>query len=58
MFELQVGPDGVVKFMGRLDASAAEEVRPRLSALSGPLTADFSALEYVSSAGQIGRAHV
>jgi anti-sigma B factor antagonist len=50
MFSIQVESDAV-KFTGRLDASAAEEARATLRELSGSMTADFSGLEYISSAG-------
>ncbi|HEY2954126.1 MAG TPA: STAS domain-containing protein [Candidatus Eisenbacteria bacterium] len=51
MFQIQVGAQGAVKFLGRLDASAAEQAHATLRALAGPMTADFSELEYISSAG-------
>ena len=51
MFDLRVGAEGIVKFSGRLDASAAEMVHDKLRALGGPMTVDFSELEYISSAG-------
>jgi len=51
MFDLRVEAEGIVKFSGRLDASAAEMAHDKLRALGGPMTADFSELEYISSAG-------
>ena len=51
MFDLRVGAEGTVKFIGRLDASEAERVLAAVRALGGPMTADFSELEYISSAG-------
>ena len=51
MFTIRMGAEGAVKFTGRLDASAAEEAQATLRAIAGPMTADFSELEYISSAG-------
>ena len=52
MFELREGEaPGVYVLAGRLDAAAAEIVRPDFLTLGGPLTLDGSELEYISSAG-------
>jgi anti-anti-sigma factor len=51
MFEIQVGADGNVKLVGRLDAAQADQAQKILRDLPGPVAADCSALDYVSSAG-------
>jgi len=51
MFEIRVGPDGVARLSGRLDASQSEKAQEDLSTLPGPLTLDCAELEYISSAG-------
>jgi anti-sigma B factor antagonist len=51
MFELQETGPGRVKLSGRLDASEADAAMIAFRRLQGPLTADFSALDYISSAG-------
>ncbi|MFI5371495.1 MAG: STAS domain-containing protein [Candidatus Eisenbacteria bacterium] len=51
MFELkEIGP-GTVRLKGRLDASQAEMAMDAFRRLEGPLTADCSGLDYISSAG-------
>ena len=51
MFELQQAGPGIVRLSGRLDASEAEQAMAAFRRLQGPLTADCSSLEYISSAG-------
>jgi anti-anti-sigma factor len=51
MFEIVAGPDGTVKLSGRLDASQAENAQRALREFTGPLTADCTDLDYISSAG-------
>jgi anti-anti-sigma factor len=51
MFRLdRDGPDRV-KLVGRLDAAEADEAAREFATLSGPIVADCSELEYISSAG-------
>lgn len=51
MFEIRVGQGGSVKLVGRLDASEADGALARLNELPGPITADCTELDYISSAG-------
>lgn len=51
MFEMRWEGAGNLKLVGRLDAAAAEGAMPALKDLATPLTVDFAALEYISSAG-------
>ena len=51
MFEMRRNDDGVFRLSGRLDASQADHAQEDFQALSGPLTLDFTDLEYISSAG-------
>jgi len=51
MFSMQLGPHGVVRLTGRLDASEADRAIDGLDAITGPVTLDCSNLEYISSAG-------
>jgi anti-sigma B factor antagonist len=51
MFEIQIGENGNVKLSGRLDASQADQAQKTLREVSGPITADCTELDYVSSAG-------
>ena len=51
MFEVRFEGDGRVRLVGRLDASQAEAATAALRRLDGPSVADFSELEYISSAG-------
>jgi len=51
MFDINIGDDGQVKLSGRLDASQAENAQKALRGISGPVTADCTELDYVSSAG-------
>ncbi len=51
MFEIRVESAGLVRLLGRLDASEAERAGEDLRALEGPMTLDCSSLEYISSAG-------
>lgn len=51
MFEVRFEGDGRVRLVGRLDASQADAATAALRRLDGPSVADFSELEYISSAG-------
>ncbi len=51
MFEIQETAEGQIRLSGRLDASEADRASSVLQGFSGPLTADLSGLEYISSAG-------
>lgn len=51
MFEVRFEGTGRVRLVGRLDASQADAATAALRRLDGPVVADFSELEYISSAG-------
>jgi anti-sigma B factor antagonist len=51
MFEIEYGNDGAVLCRGRLDAAQCEKAEGFLGGLEGANTLDFTALEYISSAG-------
>ena len=51
MFEIQVVSDDLVRFVGRLDASRADDATENLKAFASSLTADCTDLDYISSAG-------
>jgi anti-anti-sigma factor len=51
MLEIRVVEPGTIRFTGRLDASQAEEAMATLQRFDGSLIADFSGLDYISSAG-------
>lgn len=51
MFEARFEGDDRVRLVGRLDASQAEAATEALRRLKGPAVADFSELDYISSAG-------
>jgi anti-anti-sigma factor len=51
MFEVERGSNGHVSLVGRLDASHADAAQKVLRDLTGPVVADCSRLDYVSSAG-------
>ena len=51
MFKIRPGPDGVLRLIGRLDASEAEGAMGVLLKVDHSLTADCSELDYISSAG-------
>jgi anti-anti-sigma factor len=51
MFRLDRGKDGTVRLVGRLDAAEADQATEAFAALDGPVVADCSELEYISSAG-------
>lgn len=50
-FRLAKGNDGEVRLIGRLDAAEADQATKDFAALEGPVVADCSELEYISSAG-------
>ena len=51
MLEIRIADEGTVMLKGRLDASQADEAMDQFRKLTGPITADFSGLDYISSAG-------
>jgi anti-anti-sigma factor len=51
MFEVELGSNGQISLVGRLDASHADGAQEVLRDLTGPVVADCSRLDYVSSAG-------
>ena len=51
MLEIRLLDSGTVLLKGRLDASKADEAMLTFKRLEGPVTADFSELDYISSAG-------
>ena len=51
MLKIEFGPNGTVVVEGRLDAAQAAAAQAFLDGVSGPVTLDCSALEYISSAG-------
>ena len=51
MFRLDRAKDGTVRLVGRLDAAEADQATTAFAALEGPVVADCSELEYISSAG-------
>lgn len=51
MFRLESAGEGRVKLVGRLDAAEADAATREFGKLQGPITADCSELEYISSAG-------
>ena len=51
MFDIEIGNAGNVKLSGRLDAAEAERAQEVFRGFNHPLVADFSDLEYISSAG-------
>ena len=51
MLTIEAGGDGVVVMKGRLDAAQAAHAQGFLDKVSGTVTLDVAALEYISSAG-------
>jgi len=51
MFEVHVEGEGRLALQGRLDASQADTASERLADLTGAVTCDCQALDYISSAG-------
>jgi anti-sigma B factor antagonist len=51
MFRIDIAQDGIVHLVGRLDAAAATAAMATLASLDRAVTADCTALEYISSAG-------
>jgi anti-sigma B factor antagonist len=51
MFEIEIRDPGSILLRGRHDASEAENASEVLRGIPGPITADCSELEYISSAG-------
>jgi len=58
MFDVEIGSNGNVSLVGRLDAAHADRAQEALGTLNGPLVADCSRLDYVSSAGITVLLHV
>jgi anti-anti-sigma factor len=50
MFEIEIRDPGSILLRGRLDASEAENAIEVLRGIPGPITAECSELEYISSA--------
>ncbi len=51
MFDIGRGNNGEIRLSGRLDASQVEVVREQLNSVEASCVVDFSALDYISSAG-------
>jgi len=51
MFDITTGEDGTLHFAGRLDASHSKEALEKLNDVAASAIADFSKLDYISSAG-------
>ena len=51
MLKIELGPQGAVVVAGRLDAAQAGAAQAFLDGVSGNVTLDCAALEYISSAG-------
>lgn len=51
MFDIEIGSPGNIRLIGRLDAAEAERATRVFREFNHPLVADFSDLEYISSAG-------
>jgi len=51
MFEIAYGSDGKVLCSGRLDAAQCVKAQSFMDGIADSRTLDFSALEYISSAG-------
>ena len=51
MISIDHGPAGTVVVAGRLDAAAAPQAQAFLDTVSGVVTLDLAALDYISSAG-------
>lgn len=51
MFEIDHGVEGVIVFVGRLDAAQCERAQAFVDAASVLCVFDFARLEYISSAG-------
>jgi len=51
MFRLDLGDQGTVRLIGRLDGAEAERAVPSFAKLEGSIVVDCSELDYISSAG-------
>ena len=51
MFRLDREGEGLVRLVGRLDGNEADQALVTFATLDGPIVADCSELEYISSAG-------
>ena len=51
MFDIEIGSTGNIRLIGRLDAAEADRAHQVFRGFNHPLIADFSELEYISSAG-------
>ena len=51
MLDIENRGEGLIAFIGRLDAAQSPKAEEYLDGLDGPLRVDVSQLEYISSAG-------
>ncbi len=51
MFDIEISSPGNIRLVGRLDAAEADRALQVFRGFNHPLVADFSDLEYISSAG-------
>jgi anti-sigma B factor antagonist len=51
MFNATTRPDGVIAFVGRLDAAQTEQANAFLQQITSSVTLDLKELDYISSAG-------
>lgn len=51
MLDIQTSPEGAILLSGRFDATQVEKASAVLLALETSCTIDFSALDYIASAG-------
>ena len=51
MFDIEIASPGNIRLVGRLDAAEADRALLVFRGFNHPLVADFSDLEYISSAG-------
>jgi anti-anti-sigma factor len=51
MLEIKTGNNNIIYLSGRFDASQAEKAKKEFGTIQESMIVDFSALEYISSAG-------
>ena len=51
MFDIEIGAEGNVRLIGRLDAAEADRAQQVFRGFNHPLVVNFTDLEYISSAG-------
>jgi len=51
MLDIQVGAEGTIRLVGRFDASQADKAEPIFKSIRMSAVADFTELDYISSAG-------